>query len=293
MPYSTGKTYSSTRHATTGLEEDAHIVTIEPPREPPKKATAKGQWRKRSTTSKSQPEKKPAASKSQSSRRQLPVASHPAKNPSSAMHSSPKDYVTGKSPLKQKASTARDQPTKSNVTLDTHPILGYLTISGQPNLSPEYTAEALRLPCDGSRVRIVNIPLTEVGGDDKSLKKWLDKEIWLGHFPDMDTLTRSSIFSWDHRQLLSIPADKLGGSFDTKFLIYVCYERKAKLTKNEYLEKLSGVHMYGDSFLFKVHCFKDYGRPDFLHMGKEDLVEGLEDGGATEQILRKLLGPRE
>ena len=200
-----------------------------------------------------------------------------------------KDHVTGKSSPKQEAATARDEPKKRITILGKDPILGYLTISGQPNLSPMSTVEALHLPCDGSRVCMTYIPITEVGRDDKSLKKWLPIEKWLGHFPKMSALTHPSTFSWDHRQLLAMPADRLGGSFETKFLLYVCYEKKAKLTRNKYLEKLSGVHMYGDSFLFKVHCFKDYGRPDFLHMQEEDLVEGLEDGGATEQVLRKLL----
>ena len=200
-----------------------------------------------------------------------------------------KDHVTGKSSPKQEAATARDEPKKRITILGKDPILGYLTISGQPNLSPMSMVEALRLHCDGSRVCMTYIPITEVGRDDKSLKKWLPMEKWLGHFPKMSALTHPSTFSWDHRQLLAMPADRLGGSFETKFLLYVCYEKKAKLTRNKYLEKLSGVHMYGDSFLFKVHCFKDYGRPDFLHMQEEDLVEGLEDGGATEQVLRKLL----
>ena len=71
--------------------------------------------------------------------------------------------------------------------------------------------------------------------------------------------------------------------------MYVCFEEKAGVPHNRYLEGLSGVEMFGESFLFKMYRdFDGDGKPIFRDMGAESVRE-LEGGGLMEGIVRKML----
>ena len=278
MSRSAPRNYSSRTRTTTGKEPQYDVVLIEPPKGPPKKPAAKNQWTRERTHSKNHPKEKPAASKGKSPTEQFSAAKHPARKPSSAKYPSPKDHATEKSSLKQEAA------------LSTHPFLGYLMINGEHNLSPADSVEALRLPCDGSKFRITSIALTEIGRHDTRLEDCTEIEKWLRRFPKMKDLDGHHTFSWKDRQLLAINAEGLGGSYYTRYMIYVCCEKQAKPARNEYLAKLSGLDIYGDCFLFKIHLFDEDGDgdPEFLHIGPES-VQDLKQHGATEDILRELL----
>ncbi len=290
MSKSAARNHSSTTRTTFGSEPQYDFVLNAPPKESLKQPAAKDQWTSERTHSKSHPKQKPAASKFKSPTEELSPANHPARKPSSAKRPSSNDHTTGKSPQKQKAASAKDQPSKSSAPLSTDPILGYLTIDEQPNLSPANSVEALRLPCHDSNVRITNIALTEIGRHDTRLEDCNEGEGWLRRFPKMKDLDNGYTFSWEDRRLLAIDARGLGGSFCTKYMIYVCCKEEVGLALNEDLTKFSGEEYYGDCFLFKIHCFNEYGDPEFLHMGQES-VKDLEKNGATKEILRKLLTP--
>ncbi len=108
MSKSAARNYSSTTRTTIGSEPQYDFVLIAPPRESLKKPAAKNQRTIERTQSKSHPKQKPAASKGKSPRAELSPAKHPARKPSSAKRPSSNDHTTGKSPLKQKAASAKD-----------------------------------------------------------------------------------------------------------------------------------------------------------------------------------------
>ena len=108
-------------------------------------------------------------------------------------------------------------------------------------------------------------------------------------FPDMSSLPPECNFHYDKRQLLGLRAsdiDKLGFA---NHMIYLCYDKKARLPHNKFLEKLSGVNIYGDGFWFMLHRdFDEHEGPSFIHMTLE-VIENLLRGELAEKVLLRLL----
>lgn len=123
-------------------------------------------------------------------------------------------------------------------------------------------------------------------------------EVWLGEngrIPNMmEPFEHEKYFSCGHRQLLGVQAPNNVPDFSAKiwYFVYVCYEESAGLPENHYLQRLSGVHMYGDSFLFKVlvpeSSSEEANKNEFLHIGS-DAFPDVEGGNDTVYMLRKLL----
>ena len=285
MWYRTARSHSSKKHTTTTPERKYDTVTIEPPKKP----APKFRMTRKRTTRRIQPEAEPTRSKSQPRTESVNAASHPARKPSNGKSSSSKNRQTSKSHPKEKTPAAKDQPTKRDATLNTQPTANYPTADGQPEDPLESFVTAIHLPCDGSRRRPTRIPLTKVGPDGIGSDDCREMEKWLGSFPNMKLLDSKETFKWDYRQLLAIPVKELGCSVATICLLYVCYDKKAKLPRNKYLEALSRVHVYGDGYMFEVmnNSLTDENMK-FLHMGW-GTVEDLKGGGDAEVLLKKVL----
>ncbi|CAD6593710.1 MAG: hypothetical protein ASARMPREDX12_007481 [Alectoria sarmentosa] len=282
----TARSHSSKKHTTTKSEPESDTVTTEPPKKP----VPKFQMTRKRTTSKSQPETKPTSSSSKSQPRSQPLNTreHPARKPSHSKSSSSKNHTASKIQPKAKAPTAKDQPTKKDATLRTQPTANYPTADGQPEGTVESIGTGIYLPCDGSRRRPTTIALTKVGHDGVGSDDCIETEKWLGSYLNLELIDKKMTFGWEYRQLLGTPVKELGCSVDTVCLVYLCCDKKSKLPRNSYLKKLSGVHVYGDAFMFKVIDNSPADKLKFQHMGW-DLVKDLEEGGDTKVLLKKVL----
>ena len=282
------KTYTSTTYTTIRPEPVYRTVLIEPPEKPSKKPCTSGQWTR--PISNSQSGTKPAASKKQPKIEQVTTASYSAREPSTLKSPPPKEHTIGKSKPKEKAAAAaKQQPSHQNSDLNKqqtsdHPIS---KLSCQPKVSPQTFVETLRIPCDDSPCRITYIPLTAFNPRDTGSDDCMKKEEWLTRFPNVKLMDQST-FSWNERELRYLPFKDLDSSVKGFHLLYVCYEKKARLPRNRYLEKLSGVHMYGDSFLFKMSDSDDGSDPDYLPL-RVDPSEALKSGGEIEVMLKKMM----
>ena len=108
-------------------------------------------------------------------------------------------------------------------------------------------------------------------------------------FPDMSSLPPECNFHYDQRQLLALRVQDVDELGSTNHMIYLCYDEKSGLPHNKFLEKLSGVNIYGDGFWFMLCRDFDLRKgPTFIHMLQE-VIENLLRGGMPETILRRLL----
>ena len=247
---------------TTPFERKYTTVLIEPPRKlPPKvESTTKG------ITSEDHLETKPTASRYQPSTEQVIAASYPEEMSSHSTSSSPQKHTVGPYQPDVEATSARTQSSKQNLYLD-----------------------VIRIPCDGSPLRISHVPLIKLGDDGVRLDECVALEEWLELFPNMWSLHDKSTFNYYYRKLLGLPSEDPDDPASINYFIYVCYEKEAGLAHNKYLESLSGVKVYGDGFFFKMREDFDVNRgPSFIHMGTES-VKDLEDRGDTETTFRKVL----
>ena len=196
--------------------------------------------------------------------------------PQPAAKSTSKSQSANKHQQIEKDTTVKDQSTK-----------GYLAANTQH--WPPYIEDihAIRLTCDKSAFRMNRISLTKKGPGGLGEEKCVELEKWLERFPNMrscydqdpktsgfkihpDTFkveNRPDTFSFEHRSLIGIPATDMDGSDGkTDYFMYCCYEKGARLPLNSYLSGLSGVHMYGDAFLFKMEGYDKVDRPNFQDM---------------------------
>ena len=75
-------------------------------------------------------------------------------------------------------------------------------------------------------------------------------------------------------------------------MMYVCLDEDAGLARNKYLESVSGFHVYGDAFLFKVKRggLAKPERAEYVNMN-DDFGRDWRSFGSANNILRKLLDP--
>lgn len=283
----TAKNYSSTTYTTTRPEPVYRTVLIEPPKKPSNKPRTNGQWTR--PISNSQSGTKPTASIKQRKIEQVTTASYSAREPSTVKSPPPKNHTIGNSEPKEKAAAAKQQPSHQNSDLNKqqtsdHPIS---KLSCEPKVYPQTSVETLRIPCDNSPCRITYIPLTAFNPRDTGSDDCMKKEEWLTRFPNVKLMDQST-FSWNERQLLYLPFKDLDRFIEGFHLLYVCYEKKTRLPRNRYLEKLSGVHMYGDSFLFKMSNSYASSEPDYLPL-RVNPSEAQESGGKIEVMLKEIL----
>lgn len=240
--------------------------------EPPKRPHAKEQW-----------VRTPRDSKVRSRSENVTAARYPAAKPSDVKNSSPKYFTTGKSWPYEEITATKEQHLKTDTADHVES-----TPSNLPKVPRGAFVQALCLPCDDPSLRLVNIPLTEVG----PVRHHTTTEIRLGHIPNMKSLNDQGIFSWEFSQLvcLDYPTNDQDHSVDAIYFLYMSHMQESGLQTNELLEKYSEFHLYGDGFLFKVEG-KSYnnGIANYLPMNKSSAVRDGKIRRDTAAILKELL----
>ena len=118
-------------------------------------------------------------------------------------------------------------------------------------------------------------------------------EIYLKRIPYVPK--ESFAFIWSRRSLLSL-SDKnlkdIDREWHADYMMYVCLDEDAGLARNKYLESVSGLHVYGDAFLFKVKRggLAKLERAEYVNMN-DDFGRGWRSFVSANNILRKLLDP--
>ena len=186
---------------------------------------------------------------------------------------------------------AESPPHSQQIQSTTHSVL-----NADPLFRPSQTSDdkldVICIPCNDSYTfstsRKTMSLASSIGRDDCSASEKLLKRI--PYVP-----TESFAFIWSRRSLLSL-SDKSLKDIDREwhadYMMYVCLDEDTGLTRNKYLESVSGLYVYGDAFLFKVKRggLAKLERAEYVNMN-DDFGRGWRSFGSANNILRKLLDP--
>lgn len=136
--------------------------------------------------------------------------------------------------------------------------------------TPPKNLKVVRIPTSGLPIRLIKVPLVDIGPGSIKEDDCKGFEKALGHIPDLKSITDPKDFSWAHRSLVGISAKTIPDYWDgdgkttwkREYMMYLCVDKKSGLPLNKYLNKLladtSGgrgarqdLIVYGESFVFK------------------------------------------
>lgn len=174
---------------------------------------------------------------------------------------------------------------------------------------PKTGLKVVRIPCDGSPMKLTTIPLINIGDKKMHENECIDFEKVLEHIPDMKSVVNPKRFSWAYRKLVGIVNNNVGEvSWKADYMMYLCLDERSGLPHNEELERLVRLgrgpaypmdpfDVYGDAFVFRMEpqskqC-DEPKRAKYIHMDRDfvEAVKGLEEryGNWAFATLRKLL----
>lgn len=175
---------------------------------------------------------------------------------------------------------------------------------------PKPGLKVVRIPCDGSPMKLTTIPLINIGERKMHEDECIDFEKLLEHIPNMKSVDNSKRFSWAYRKLVGIVNNNVGEvSWKADYMMYLCLDKRAGLPHNEELERLVKLgrgpayvmdpfDVYGDAFVFRMEPqskrqFDGPKRAVYTNMdtGFIEGVKGLDlyYGNWAFATLRKLL----
>ena len=176
--------------------------------------------------------------------------------------------------------------------------------------------QVLRIPCDGSTVRLENISLVDIGPGGIDEKEALKFERDLMHIPNVKSLD-PGIFSWKYRRLHGLPVWQYEGEnihdedyHDEDYMAYLCMEEKSNLPQNKFVDRFIGVDLrgrnmegtvkiFGDVLVFRakgqmLECTGEYKRAEHLQMDTA-FMHGVEhvpsEAWVMERMQRLLMSP--
>lgn len=167
--------------------------------------------------------------------------------------------------------------------------------------------QVVRIPCDGSPMKLTTIPLIAIGDKKMPESACVDFETTIEHIPAMKSVDKPKRFSWAHRKLVGPVNNKVGLlPWQADYMMYLCLDERSGLPHNEELERLVRLgrgpayptmepfDVYGDAFVFRMEPqSKKSKRARYIDMDRDfiEAVKGLEIryGNWAFATLRKLL----
>ncbi|KAF6231583.1 hypothetical protein HO173_010115 [Letharia columbiana] len=226
---------------------------------------------KNHTTSKSQPTEKAASGKDKRQNKDTTRESQPNEKAATAKDKRPKNDNTGeeqpatKHPPAKTQSTTKQRPDQSQPPMKHFPAMNqsatqHPTINKQPTESSQTSLKIVRIPRDGSPMRIMEVALSDRPPLIFTDARTEELEADLVHLPKLwDCVSRHS-FRWGFRTLLALLTHTdlrtITQSMHDRMVtpdnfLYTCLEAGSGLRLNGYLSHLCGVRVYGDAFIFR------------------------------------------
>lgn len=268
---------------------------------------------KNHTTSKSQQNEKAATGKDKRPKKDTTRESQPDEKAATAKDKRPKNDNTGeeqpatKHPPAKTQSTTKQRPDQSQPPMKHFPAMNqsatqHPTINKQPTESSQPSLKIMRIPWDGSSMRVMEVALSDRPPSIFTDTRTKELEAGLVHLQLWDCVSRHS-FRWEFRTLLALLThtdlrtitqsmrDRMVTPDNT---MYTCLEAESGLRLNENFSRLCRVRVYGDAFVFRwdPQQYGPDGRATLIDM-EEIFIESAYNGTYVPELLCNFFKPGE
>lgn len=134
------------------------------------------------------------------------------------------------------------------------------------------------------------MPLASPGEGVISLEECNNVEKQLLCFPTVWAceIKDAQRFSWEHRSLIRIEAEKLSEfspEWRADYFMYTCLDKTSGLPRNRYLKEISDTEVYGDAIVFQMY------KGQYRHLGR-DFILAAEDEEYPRVVLQAILSQK-